>query len=251
LCRGRGGLDEDAADDAEEDVSADDSAGEGLTDDATLIPPGTTVSIASAENTGPQVVYVNFAGPVIEDCNDGSGYCDNSQTKESWIVKDWGYSSFDFAPYVDTAGRDKIMSKLRTWYSPYDITFTSQRPASGPYTMIVISPSLIGPTYIRGRAYINCGNGNPNSIAFVVRIGGSSIGYIARAAAHELGHSIGLLHVTNDSDHMHYNSSGREWLNSQYDSARSPKNADGSPYRCNSEPTQNEPAILAANVGLK
>lgn len=220
-------------------------------DDETLVVPG-SADERGAQAATPQLVFVNFGGPVIVKCRDGSGYCQNSAGNESSMISLWGKSSIDFAAYTSTTGRDRIMSLLRGYYSKYNVTLTTSRPASGTYAMLVITPTAVGSTSLRGKSYTDCYNSlAKNDIGFVVRIGSTTPEWIAKYAAHELGHMLGLLHVTPTGDLMQYKSSGSAWTNAAYDNANNPKNGDGTPFRCTTGSTQNEPALLTAAVGLK
>src|SRR6185369_14157928 len=94
----------------------------------------------------------------------------------------------------------------------YNVTVTTKRPASTvKYTMAVISPSNVGPTTNRGTSYLDCGDATKNDIVFVYRIGGTSASRIARYVTHEIGHSLGLMHVTYSGDLMQYASSSTRW----------------------------------------
>lgn len=92
----------------------------------------------------PQVVFVNFGGPVI--C-DAAG--EDSRTNRSFAV--CGHFNkcggcFNFAAYK--------------------VDFTTTRPMSGDYTQLVISPSYASN---HGVAALDCGNANRNGMAYVFR----------------------------------------------------------------------------------
>ena len=214
--------------DSEDDVAPSDASGTGT---------------SAAALSGPQTIYVDFTGPTIASCPDG---CSDAVTNRSYIVHyAWGTSSKNFAPYTDGAGRAAIVSHLRTIFSRYDVTITTTRPASGPYTMVVITPTTwahhgIGP--------LDCGNANKSDIVFVVHTGDTgfypSYAKIARAAAHELGHSFGLAHVKNTADIMEWASSGTSFAGGDYDTAH----PSG---KCFSGEYQHDGKLLTANIGLK
>jgi hypothetical protein len=109
--------------------------------------------------------------------------------------------------------------------------------------MVVISPTT-GPHH--GVAPQDCNNSNPNDIAFVYKIGGSTADTISRFAAHELGHSFGLAHVLESSDIMQWASSGRAFRRSTLD--KSDAHWFGA---CVDGNVQDEPAMLTAALGPK
>jgi hypothetical protein len=198
----------------------------------------TTPLTADAAAPATQVVYVNFRGPTINNCG---SYCSDAITNHSWVMGHYGKSSMKFAPYTDGPSRVAILRKLRTLFANWRVSFTTNRPATPPYTMVVISPSIL-PHH--GTAPLDCGNTNKSDIAFVYKIGGVSADTIARFAAHELGHSFGLAHVVGPGQIMHWDSSGRAFSQSNYDTS----NPSG---KCFPGMIQHAAALLNANVGAR
>jgi hypothetical protein len=208
-----------------------------------LMPPASEFGAISqgAYDGTPQVVFVNFGGPTIRHC---SNYCSDATTNRSFAIgQAMKRSSVNFEPYTNAAGRRTILANLRAWFRPNHVTFTTTRPAQGPYTMLVISPTYWDH---HGVAPLDCGNANRSDIAFVFRAGRSSFytsaTKIAQAAAHELGHSFGLSHVTGAGQIMQWASSGRAFGRSPYDHAR----PSG---KCFSGNVQDAPRMLRASVG--
>lgn len=212
-------------------------------DDVLVAPDEVENGIADSENAladgTPQVVYVNFDGPVIKNCG---GYCSDAPTNRSWAIgAHFGKSQIDFAPYTNSAARTSVVMRLRDHFKRYKVDIVTKRPASGKYTMLVISPTT-GPNH--GVAPLNCNNSNRNDIAFVYKIGKASSPTMARYAAHELGHSFGLSHVKSKQDFMQWASSGTSWTKSTYDTAH----PSG---KCFSGNTQDAHALLVRNIGLR
>ena len=189
--------------------------------------------------TDRQLVYVNFTGVTVDDCDN---YCSHAPSNRSFAIgAHFGQSSVTFGAYQGgSAARADIMNRLRTAFDDYQIEFTTSRPSSGPYTMLIISPSNVGPNH--GVAPMNCNNSNANDITFVYKIGNSSTAWIAQAGAHELGHSFGLTHVTSSSAIMQWASSGNAFRNSNVDQARSN-------YQCFEGTVQNGPQMLTDALG--
>ena len=208
-------------------------------EDQALAAPEEVDDIPELATVSKQVVYVNFDGITIRDCDN---YCSDAQSNRSWAIgAHFGGSSKTFSKYGSSSQRDTIMRGLREAFDDYNIDFTTSRPSSGPYTMLIISTSS-GPNH--GVAPLNCGNTNANDIAFVYKIGNSSTAWITQAAAHELGHSFGLSHVKESRDFMQWAASGDIFSRATWDSNRSVK-------RCFSGNTQDAPAILKANLGAR
>ncbi len=216
-----------------------------LGDDVLDMGPVTT----EAELSGTQTVFVNFGA--VRIC-DGSG--EDARANRSFAIcghfgvcggcKDFAATSLD---------REAVLSKLRSYYAAYNVSFTATRPASGNYTMLIISPSS-GPAH--GVAALDCGNGSPNGIAFVYRTadsfftniaGGDRAHGVAKASVHELGHSFGLGHLGTGSsasvDHMDVWSRGTRFTTGTTSDSL---NCVGGAGR-----TQNAPSLLTSAVGAK
>ncbi len=216
----------------------------GLDDVVLPAPPVESTSEYGSISQGlgaPQVVYVNFDGPTIDHCA-----CSDAINNRSLVI-DYAFKkpSMKFQPYTSTTGRRTIMANLKKFFAAYNITFTTTRPASGPYTMLVITPTYWAH---HGVAPLDCNNANPSDIGFVFRTGNTRFYTtpvkIAQAAAHELGHSLGLAHVTARGEAMQWASSGQGFGRSTYDTAH----PSG---KCFSGNTQDAPAMLNATVGPK
>lgn len=190
----------------------------------------------------PQVIYVNFDGALISDCDD---QCSDAPSDRSWAISGhFGRSEMQFAPYTNAAGKTTIVAAIASAYSPYNTSVTTTRPAEGPYTMVIVSPTP-GPNH--GVAPLDCLNTNRNDIAFVYNLESSAHWsappQIGRASVHELGHSFGLEHVVAGDDFMQWASTGHAFTVSTYDHAH-PSGKD-----CLSGDVQDAPAMLLMALG--
>ena len=189
-----------------------------------------------------QIVYVDFDGATISDCDE---YCSDAPGDRSWAIGEhFGEDEVTFAPYEDPQGQALVVARLTATFAPYDVAITTTRPEDGPYTMVIISPTA-GPNH--GVAPLDCSNANQTDIAFVYNLYSSAKWsapeQIARSAAHELGHSFGLEHVVSAKDVMHWASSGDAFTVSAYDNAH-PSGGD-----CLVDGTQDAPAALLNALG--
>jgi hypothetical protein len=202
-------------------------------------------SNAQTEGAGggePQIIFVNFDGALISDCDEE---CSDAPTDRSWAISEhFGRDEMQFAPYTSSAGKTAIVAAIASAYSPYNTSVTTMRPAEGPYTMVIVSPTP-GPNH--GVAPLDCLNTNPNDIAFVYNLGSSAHWsapqQIARASVHELGHSFGLEHVVAGDDFMQWASTGNAFTVSTYDYAH-PSGKD-----CLSGDVQDAPTMLLTALG--
>jgi len=180
------------------------TAGEGARDDDTLLPPNPLPQTlnASAASGLAQVLFLNFGGVTIHH---GAYAADNAQTNTSFIPpNDVVVPPFDHRPWGADRGTviGRIVGGLRHDFAGYNVTITTKRPRSGPYTMAVVGGTRdsIGQGGNRiGVAPLDAGNSNPNDIIFAMTASLAPYGYdirhISWLIAHEFGHSIGLRHI--------------------------------------------------------
>lgn len=107
-----------------------------------------------------------------------------------------------------------IACQFRNIYSPYDVSVVTERPVTGDYTMVVFGgrpQDVCAPDEANGIAYTDPGNANPNQIAFVFAGLPFQLDELARVAAHEGGHTLGLFHIDRIADVMYPTASGTSW----------------------------------------
>jgi hypothetical protein len=188
-----------------------------------------------------QVVFVNFDGVTIEDC---PGNCEDPKTNKSLVVgAEYGGmdTSWSFAPFTRSrADKDAILNKLSGYFAAFVVRFVDERPVDGDYTMAVVSDTHFLPNH--GVCPLDCDNSS-EQICMVNNITDNTTDTIARFVAHELGHSFGLHHVDNAAGIMNWDSSGSSFTASPLTEAQACGLTLGQ--------TQDAPAILAANLGLR
>jgi hypothetical protein len=102
-----------------------------------------------------------------------------------------------------------VLAGVREDFAAYQVEIVSERPVEGAYTMIVIggSPGDIGLSgNLLGVAPYDANNWNPSDVGFVFSDTAGQSGYLPRYLAHvishELGHTVGLGHITRAADIM-------------------------------------------------
>ncbi len=208
-----------------------------------LVPPE---DIDTAERqqalTESQVVFVEFDGVTVSNCPETT-YCNDAQGNRSSIIESFfEQDTISWRPYQNGAGRQLIMDELEQAFDPYDVIFTTERPSSGHYTMLVIASNSEFSGL--GVAPLDCGNAFPSSIAFVYRADEFSPQTLANAAVHELGHSFGLTHVEHTHDYMYFQADdgNNQFTESLYD-------VSNAPNRCYDGDTQDAPQVLLDVLG--
>ncbi len=171
------------------------------------VPEGLT---APSELSGaPAVVFLNFEGPTISP---GGWAQDNAQANTSFIVPTaTAIPAFDATPWSEDrdATIQAIVDGVKEDFSSFPVTFTTTRPTSGNYTMIVIGgqPGLIGQSSGRaGVAPRDGDNWNAHDVGFVFSENCADFGLDPRGVAyiisHEIAHTVGLQHIDPSWDIM-------------------------------------------------
>lgn len=191
-----------------------------------------------------QVVYVNFDGVTVDRCPT-SAYCSNAMENQSRVIESFfDRDSITWQPYTNTAGRRVVIEELEKAFDPYNIEFTTSRPSSGVYAMLVIASNTeFGGL---GVAPLNCGNTRASDIAFVYRAHEFEPATIANAAVHELGHAFGLAHVEDTVDYMFFqaNQLTKFFTRSNYD-------IPNAQHRCTDGEAQDAPELLLQALGAR
>lgn len=164
-------------------------------------------TLRSALRTGGGVLYLNFEG---ESLSYGASF---SKARTTWLVprtsgtvKLPAFDSQHLGVSDRTGAIAQIVELVRSDYRAYDLEVTTERPASGDYTMVVVGgkPSLIGERETTaGIAPLDRQDANPNDIVFVFSDILYGLREIASCISHEGGHSYGLEHLKPQDDIMY------------------------------------------------
>ena len=149
------------------------------------------------------VIYLNFEGA---DLTLGGS---NSKTSSTNLIIT-STLKYPSQSWSSMGGKEKgqkdVITELRLLYGNYAVEFVTTRPTSGDYTMVMSGGTgenckKGGPGTV-GIAPLDCKNSNKNDIVLVFGNKLSSVKKLAFVIAHELGHSFGLEHVSDNTDIM-------------------------------------------------
>jgi hypothetical protein len=175
---------------------------------ATPIP----ISRADRASSSSQTVYLNFS--------DGTetltlARADDAAVNQSSIIgvpQVAPYPAFAWPPVTTGATTRgevirRVVRRVHELFLPYNVLVTTVRPATGPYTMVLIGggPQDLGITQrLGGVAYQDCRNQQQANVvfAFPETLRGSEHA-LAVTIAQEAGHAFGLEHTNNRRDIMH------------------------------------------------
>lgn len=171
--------------------------------------PACTAELQPAHAQHLRVVYLNFDGVTLTR----SFSNDDARQNVSAIVQSSTTNIPAFNPndLVSTQGLtrsqiiQRVMDDLYTLHAPYNVEFTTTRPTSGYYSMVVFGgscQSVAGSSGCAGIALRDCGDQMPSNITFVFPPG-QRIADLATTAAQEAAHAFGLGHTDDSSDVMY------------------------------------------------
>ncbi len=155
----------------------------------------------SPRPAGPTVLFLNTEGATIL-----KGAASDASRDMSFLC---GGAIPPLAHGPFGASRQAVLAALvkavGDYLAPYRIQVVTTRPAKGPYEMVLVggSAATCGQAKgIAGLAPLDCGDKVPGEIAFVFSADLTSLDWVALTAAHEVAHSLGLLHTGEACDLM-------------------------------------------------
>ncbi|HEY0709154.1 MAG TPA: Ig-like domain-containing protein [Polyangia bacterium] len=176
-----------------------------------MLSAGAFASLADvhAATDQPEVVYLNFS-----DGTEAITFApiDDATTNRSSLGVAAPYPAFAW-PTIGTGVETRaeviarITRKVHALFLPYNVLVTLKRPATGPYTTVMIGggPRDIGiDQNLGGVAYMDCGNQEDANLvfAFPSNLRGSEQGLVF-TIAQEAAHAFGLEHTESRRDVMY------------------------------------------------
>jgi hypothetical protein len=160
----------------DEDSSGESSSGESSSGESPTLPP-----IEPSH-----VVYLAFEGLTILPAG-GPGLDDATQNQSELVAE-----PIELAPW-EGAPPDAIIEVLEATWIEYGVGFTTRRPTSGAYTMVVFISSLLPDSEAIAHMPTDCGNSNPSNVGFFTGVAMQAPPLInARLVSLSLGQSYGL-----------------------------------------------------------
>jgi len=166
---------------------------------------------------GKRIVYLVFGGLTLKSVS--SGTSESAALNQSWIInKHTATGSTKTVPAFQTSDLQStnglsraqiiqgVIDQLYNSHAPYDVEFTTTRPTSGTYQMIVFGGScgsVYGESGCAGIAMGDCGDYIPSNITFVFTRDLRVPGDLASTAAQESAHAYGLGHTDDNYDVMY------------------------------------------------
>jgi hypothetical protein len=154
-------------------------------------------------NGAPQVLYLNFEGVTLRPGSDDPAANRSYYVLEDTAVPPFSHSRFWFQmPKSRMQAISTIARGVQALFSAFNVQVVVSRPASGPYTMVVVGGEA-GDSFVQpglGLAPLDCGNGNPSNVAMVwtdsiPAWAGFPTAIITMTIAHEAAHTFGLHHI--------------------------------------------------------
>jgi hypothetical protein len=235
-------------------------------------PERALLSVQAPQCTGPQCwpdgvkpepqgiglrrVYLNFTGVTLQ----ATEWEDDASANKSWMIKSvvgvggsLTIPAFNWNSLGSLSGAtsqqeiiDYTLNELRSLHAPYNIEFTTTRPTSGAYHMVVFGGSCqsVVNESCAGIAPLDCSDAVPGNVVFAFP-GGLRAVDLASTAAQELAHSFGLSHTQDPTDVMYPQI--QNTLPEHYGAGPIPPNDQG---QCGNGSYQDSHAKLLSIVGL-
>lgn len=164
---------------------------------------------------GLRTVYLNFEGVTLTS---SESQPDDATTNRTWMINSVvapgntlsipAFNRFDLGDQSGATSRQQIidytLQEMRAYHTPYNFAFTTSRPSSGTYHMVVFGGTCNGVVGqdCAGIAPLDCSDSSPSNIVFAFPSGLRAID-LPTTATQELAHALGLSHTEDSSDFMY------------------------------------------------
>lgn len=158
------------------------------------------IAVALAGEVGhadPGTVYVEFDGVTLTQ-----GPVDDSTANVTAIAE----LATTLEPFGgDPAERASVLQSVRADFAPFDVRVVDERPSTGDYVMVVVTPTNPFGDGVTGVAVDDCGDaaGQRDVVFAFFRSGQAPANDVGTTIAQEVAHSIGLEHVDDAADVMY------------------------------------------------
>lgn len=161
---------------------------------------------------GSNVAFLNFGGVTLTQG------ADNASQNTSGV----GLAG-ELAPFQSPEDIPEIVASVEAAWAGINLVFVTERPASGEYTMVVITPTNTFSAGVQGVGPLDCNDTNPSSVAGVFTDNPAGSEFIAAVISRELGFTYGLETIDSDDDFMNGNLIvGTEFVDSCHDTSNLP-----------------------------
>lgn len=162
-------------------------------------------SAMTSSGSAPPVLFLNFEGVTLYPGGEDAIHNRSSIVKTTTVIPKFDHKHFKLQePWLSRqTAIDRIVGKVRSYFSGYNLTIVTKRPSSGPYTMLVVGGKRLPNVQSNalGVSPMDCGNRRPSEVGFA--FSDSMSGWstfpkttVAVTIAHEAGHSFGLDHIS-------------------------------------------------------
>lgn len=170
----------------------DDSTGAGSTG---VVDPDTGTGTTGEPSDAAMVLYVNFDGAELGEGPDDAPAGTTQISQMATMLQ----------PFGEGPKRDAAFASVVEHWAPYHVLVTDAPPASGPYTMAVVTPTNPFGGGVQGIAPLDCGDTMPSNVVFAFgsEAGPQASEPIASTISREVGFAVGLERVDAPGDIMH------------------------------------------------
>ncbi len=189
----------------------------------TVVPPPCVGPdcLQDSEPVAPQAVglrrvFLNFEGVTLTSTT--STQVDDATSNRTWMINTVvnpgstltipPFNPNELGSLSGATSRQQIIDytvdKMREYHTPYNIEFTTTRPTSGTYHMVVFGGTCGGVVgdNCAGIAPLDCADLSPSNIVFAFPSGLRAVD-LATTATQEMAHAFGLTHTLDSTDFMY------------------------------------------------